>query len=157
VIRVAAAVALLCVVFAGDASALTCPELPAQERLAAADVAFVGRIVAERPAGARRVYRFEVDQRVKGAVGEEVEVRAVRLTDLEDRPFARDVAVGVLASEQDGVLVTGSCSLVDPASLLATADEPRGTWIKVAIGVVILGIVLAYSLWRLRRRQRALG
>ena len=51
----------------------------------------------------------------------------------------------MLASEQDGVLVTGSCSLVDPASLLATADEPRGTWIKVAIGVVILGIVLAYS------------
>jgi hypothetical protein len=153
---VAAAAAALAL--AGDAGALTCPQLPAEQRLAGADVAFVGRIVAERrAAGGRRVYRFAVDQRVKGPIGSEVEVQAVPLTDLDGRPIAHDRAIGVLASAQSGgTLVTGSCSLVDPASLLATADEPRGMWIKIAIGLVILGAVLAYSWRRLRQRRHEL-
>jgi hypothetical protein len=150
-----AAVALLALGFAGDAAALTCPQIPPDARIAGADVAFVGRIVAERPAaGGQRIYRFAVDQGVKGPLGAEVEVHAARLTDLDGKPVAHDVAVGVLASsDAGGTLVTGSCSLVDPASLLATADEPRGMWIKVAIGIVILGAVLAFSALRLRRRR----
>jgi hypothetical protein len=141
--------------FVGEAEALTCPEIPFKQRLAGADVAFVGRLVAERPAGGgRRAYRFTVDQAVKGPIGREVEVRAARLTDLSDKPLQRDAAVGVLASSlENGSLVTSSCALVDPASLLATADEPRGTWIKIGIGILILGAVLLYSLRRLRRRQ----
>jgi hypothetical protein len=146
-------------VLATDGHALTCPQLPPDTRIAGADVAFVGRIVAERPAsGEQRIYRFAVDQRVKGPVGSEVEVHAVRLTDLDGKPIAHDVAVGVLASsDEGGTLVTGSCSVVDPASLLATADEPRGMWIKIVIGIVILGAVLAYSLRRLKHRVRTLG
>jgi hypothetical protein len=156
VIRRTAAVALLALVLAGEAQALTCPEIPPDKRLAGADVAFVGRIVSERSAaGGQRVYRFAIDQVVKGPVRNEVELHAVRLTDLDDRPIAHDTPVGVLASTgENGTLVTGSCSLVDPASLLATADEPRGMWIKIAIGLVILVAVLAYS-WRRLRRRRA--
>jgi hypothetical protein len=150
-----AAVALLALVFAGDAAALTCPEIPPDARIAGADVAFVGRIVAERPAaGGQRVYRFVVDQGVKGPVASEVEVHAAPLTDLDGKLIPHDVAVGVLASsDAGGTLRTGSCSLVDPASLLAASDEPRGMWIKIAIGIVILSAVVAYSLHRLRRRR----
>src|SRR5262249_25657411 len=101
--------------------------------------------------------RFTVDQAVKGARGREVKVRAARLIDLSDKPLQPDVAVGVLASRLDnGSLVTSSCALVDPASLLATAAEPKGAWIKIAVGLVILGIVLLYSFRRLRRRQALL-
>ncbi|HEU0337541.1 MAG TPA: hypothetical protein VFR43_13345, partial [Gaiellaceae bacterium] len=49
--------------------------------------------------------------------------------------------------------VTGSCSLAEPGALLSAADEPKGNWIKLLIGLVILALVLAYSLRRLRRRQ----
>ena len=139
----------------GGARAVTCPAIPLEQRLEGADVAFVGRLLSERPAqGQQRAYRFTIDQAVKGPVGREVEVHAVRLTDLGDRRLERDVAVGVLASTaHGGSLVSSSCSLVDPAFLLATADEPRGAWIKVVIGVLILGAVLVYSLRRLTRRR----
>ena len=33
------------------------------------------------------------------------------------------------------------------------ADEPKGNWIKLLIGLLILALVLAYSVHRLRRRQ----
>jgi hypothetical protein len=146
---------MLALAFVGEADALTCPEIPFKQRLAGADVAFVGRLVAERASGGgQREYRFTVDQAVKGPIGHQVEVHAARLTDLSDKPVQRDVAVGVLAAKlENGLLVTSSCALVDPASLLATADEPRGTWVKVGIGILILGAVLLYSLRRLRRRQ----
>jgi hypothetical protein len=150
-----AAVVAFALAHAAAAGALTCPEIPFKERLAGADVAFVGRLVSERPArNGQRDYRFTVDQAVKGPIGREVEVRAARLVDLSDQPLQTDVAVGVLASTLDnGTLVTSSCALVDPASLLATADEPKGTWIKIGIGILILGAVLLYSFRRLRRRQ----
>jgi hypothetical protein len=152
----AVAFLLTALVFAGDAHALSCPEIPPDQRIAGADVAFVGRIVSERPVGGEeRVYRFAVEQVVKGPLGAEVEIHAVRLTDLDDRPIAVDAPVGVLASSgEGGNLVTGSCSLVEPGSLLAATDEPRGMWIKIAIGIVILGAVLAYS-WRRLRQRRA--
>jgi hypothetical protein len=153
VVGVAAALTLG---LAGEARALSCPKIPPDQRIAGADLAFVGRVLAERPAGGdERVYRFAVDQVVKGPLGAEVEIHAVRLTDLDDRPIAVDAPVGVLASTgEGGNLVTSSCSLVEPGSLLAATDEPRGMWIKIAIGIVILAAVLAYSWRRLRRRQR---
>ena len=150
---------LLALVLAADAHALSCPEIPPDQRIAGADVAFVGRVLSERPAGGGgRVYRFAVDQAVKGPIGAEVEIHAVRLTDLDDRPIAVDAPVGVLAStDESGNLITSSCSLVEPGSLLAATDQPRGGWIKIAIGLVILGAVLAYSWRRLRQRRAALG
>jgi hypothetical protein len=92
---------------------------------------------------------------VKGPIGREVEIRSARLVDLDDTPVPRDVAVGVLASTASGgALVTSSCGLSDPGALLSTADEPRGTLIKIVVGLVILAAALAYSLRRLRRRGK---
>jgi hypothetical protein len=66
-------------------------------------------------------------------------------------PIGADV--GVLASAERGALVTSSCGLSDPAALLAGADEPRGEWIKLAIGIGLATAVIAYSVARLRRRR----
>ena len=67
-----------------------------------------------------------------------------------------DVAIGVLAGTANGRLWTSSCRLVDPGSLMGAADEPKGGPIKLVIGIVILGLVLAYSLRRLKRRREAM-
>ena len=149
--------ALLAATGPGDAGALVCRSIPLPDRLDAADGAFVGRVQSSRPADAegRRVYRFVVDQRVKGAIGREVEVRAPVLVDAADEPVPLDVAVGVLAQREGALWTTESCSLTDPGALLSAADEVRGNWIKVLIGVAILALVLAFSVRRLRRRNAA--
>jgi hypothetical protein len=154
----------LLVLAAGVAAALAppaagqridCPATPLEDRIESAEAAFVGRLLSERPGddGGRRVYRFVVDQRVKGPIGREIELEAPRLTDVEGTPLERDVAVGVLATRDGAAWVTASCSLTDAGALLSTADEPKGGAIKIVIGLVILALVLAYSVRRLRRRS----
>ena len=140
---------------APSALALDCPNVPLEERLAAADVAFVGRVTEERPAaGTGVVYRFTVDQRVKGELGREVEVHTGEpLVDAADEPLVHDEALGVLARLDGATIVTESCLLTDPGALLSTSDEPKGDWIKIVIGLLFLALVLAYSVRRLRRRQ----
>ena len=141
--------------FAARAAAFDCPNTPVEERLEAADVAFVGTLVSQRPARelpGERIYRFDVEQRVKGTLGTAVEVRSEPLVDVEDTPVPVGADVGVLATTERGALVTSSCGLSDPAALLAGADEPRGDWIKLAIGFAIAGAAVVYSVLRLRRR-----
>ncbi len=118
----------------------------------------MGRVTAERSDADGYVYRFVVDQNVKGPIGREVEVRAARrLVDARDRPIVHDEALGVLATLDGAELTTASCLLSDPGTLLATSDEPRGNGIKVVIGLVILALVLAYSIRRLRHRRAELA
>ena len=152
------AVGLAALVVAPAARALSCPNVPLDERLDAADAAFVGRVTAERAVGEAYVYRFVVDQNVKGPVGREVEVRsATRLVDATDRPIVRDEALGVLANLSGAALTTESCLLTDPGALLSVSDEPRGNGIKIVIGLLILAAVLAYSIRRLRHRRAELA
>ena len=156
----AALVALAALTLAPGALALDCPNIPLDERLQAAEVAFVGRVMEERPAanGPGVVYRFVVDQRVKGSIGREVEVHApVRLVDAADEPLVHDEALGVMAALDGARIVTESCLLTDPGALLSVSDEPRGNGIKVVIGLLILAAVLAYSIRRLRHRRAQLA
>jgi hypothetical protein len=158
-VALAAAAAAACAL-AGTAraQALDCPATPLEERIAASEAAFVGRLVSQRPsADGRTAYTFVVDQRVKGPIGREVEVRGEELSDANGTPLARDTAVGVLADRDGAVWETASCSLTDAGALLSAADEPKGEWIKLLIGLVILALVLAYSVRRLRRRRLELA
>lgn len=119
----------------------------------------MGRVTDERAAsaGSGRVYRFVVDQQVKGPVGREVDVRsAVPLVDADDRPIVQDEALGVLANLSGAELTTTSCLLTDPGALLSVSDEPRGNAIKLVIGFAILALALGYSAVRLRRRREEL-
>lgn len=153
---VAACVAAL--VLAPGALALDCPNVPLDERLSEADVAFVGRVTAERPSPTGRVYEFLVDQNVKGPVGREIDVdSATRLVDATDKPLVHDEALGVLANLDGARVVTEPCLLTDPGALLSASDEPKGNAIRLVIGILILAAVLAYSIRRLRHRQRNLA
>ena len=143
---------------AQNAWALACPNVPLEERLEDADAAFVGRVTERRVAADAVVYRMLVDQPVKGPVGREVEVRSGEpLVDDLDEPVVLDEALGVLARLEGARLVTESCLLTDPGALLSTSDEVRGNGIKVVVGLGLLALVLAYSVRRLRARQRQLA
>ena len=89
-------------------------------------MAFVGRVTDERAAadGTGVVYRFVVDQRVKGSVGQEVEVHAAtRLVDAADEPLVHDEALGVLAQLDGARIETESCLLRIPARCLRRATS----------------------------------
>jgi hypothetical protein len=141
------------------ASALDCPRVRIEKRYELAEAAFVGRIVGTRPApggGSELLYRFRVEQAAKGSLGRELEVRAAPLVDADDKPVLRDTSIGVFLTYEGAVPTTTSCALTDPGALLEVSDRPKGTAIKLGVGVVILAAVLVFSMVRLKRRQQQL-
>jgi hypothetical protein len=144
------------------ASAITCRG-SITDRLHNADVGFVGHLISVTPVAANGGikqfdYRFAIDKAAKGPLGKEATVRAAQLVDLDLRPLtaAYHDTVGVIASPgAGGRLVTTSCGLVDAGSLLGAADAPKGGGIKVLIGLVIAGLVVWYSIRRLKKRGGA--
>lgn len=128
------------------------------ERLDQADAAVVGRIVGpvegDAGPGHQRLLRVDVEQRVKGSVSSELVIRAPVGTDC-DLPARTNRSIGLLLTETpDGVLLGSVCSIANPGELVVAGGEPRGGVIKVLIGFVILGLVLLWSVRRLRRGAR---
>jgi hypothetical protein len=143
-------------VAAPAALACSCPGgLTLEQRLASADAAFVGRLVAVRG----QTHEFELDQRVKGDLpGDRVLVRSgadsaqcgLRRTDADE-------AVGVLLTRADGGGWASSlCAQTTAGELLRVESPQRGQWPKLLVGVAILGLVLVYALRRLRKRREDL-
>jgi hypothetical protein len=149
-------VGLAGLVLAGGSQACVCGDAPIEQRLDDADAAVVGRVVSdtawevEGGPSSRRL-TVSVEQRVKGDVDETLFVLAPSGTDC-DVEIALEKTTGLLLTRNpDGEWFASACSLVAPGELVAAGGEPRGTYIKVAIGLVIVGLVLA---WAFRRRAR---
>jgi hypothetical protein len=101
----------------------------------------------------QRLYRFEVDQEVKGDVGRTIDVRIPVDPANGGQLVPRDVAAGILTSRVNGTWFTTRCGITDPGAVLAEVDRPRGNAVKLLIGALILGGVLAYSIRRVKRRD----
>ncbi len=101
----------------------------------------------------QRLYRFRIDQSVKGDLGPTVTVRIPVRPANGGQLIPRDVAAGILMNKVNGTWFTTRCGITDPGAVLAGVDKPKGNALKLLIGVVILGIVLAYSIRRVRRRD----
>ena len=159
--RLVLAAAAVAVVAPATASAANCRLTESvKDKLDGSQVAFVGRVVAVTPVQGAGIptfdYRFRIDHSIKGVSGDRVTVRAARLIDIDNQLVTpSNVTIGVLASHAGGRLVTNSCALVDPGSLMGASDERKGGLIKVAVGLVLLGLVVWYSLRRLKRRRAA--
>ena len=125
-----------------------------EERLASADAAFVGRLVAVRGTS----YEFEVDQRVKGELPDErIVVRSGRdVAQCGLRRSSADEAVGVLLTRAGDMWASSLCAQTTAGELLSIESPQRGQPVRLVVGLVILALVLAYSVYRLRRRGREL-
>jgi hypothetical protein len=148
-------VVVIALVAAGEAAACVCLQQPLEERLDDADAALVGRLASDRvrdlQGAPQRLITVEVEQQVKGDVGETIVVRSPSGTDC-DLPEADGRRVGLLLERApDGGWLGNLCGLVGPGELVAEGGEPRGGVIKVVLGVLILGLVLS---WALRRKAR---
>jgi len=157
VAAVAGMLVLSALAFAGAAAACVCAEGSMKERLDAADAAVVARLVDSKNAlssPTRRVLTFEVEQRVKGDVGRRVDVRSPSGTACDLEVHEAQTIGLLLMKMPDGEWLGTQCSVVDPGELVAAGGEPRGGTIKVGIGIVILGLVLLFASYRLRRGLR---
>ncbi len=118
---------------------------------------FVGRSTGSTVvAGAgipQRLYRFEVDQEVKGDPGRTIDVRIPVNPANGGQLVPLDVAAGILANRVNGAWFTTRCGITDPGAVLAEVDKPRGNAVKLLLGIVILAGVLAYSIRRVKRRD----
>jgi hypothetical protein len=103
----------------------------------------------------QRLYRFNVDQKVKGPTGQVVVVRVPVKPANGGQVIPEQVAAGILASRSGGTLFATRCDITDPGVVLAEVDKPKGNAVKLLIGLVFLGGVFAYSFWVLKRRNRA--
>ncbi len=134
------------------------PRRTLEERIAAADAVFVGRSTgstAVTGAGVpQRLYRFTVDQEVKGSFGGDVE---------RPDPGAGPRTAGSVIPPGRGGRDCSSAGSTEAGSrraaasptrrVLAEVDKPKGNAIKLLIGILILGGVLTYSILRVRRRD----
>ena len=148
---------LVALAWTGVAQAYTCPSTTLDERIAAADAVFVGRstgFTAVTGAGVpQRLYRFTVDQEVKGTFDGDVSVRIPVRPANGGLVIPRDEAAGLLVSRVNGGWFATRCDVTDPGAVLAEVDKPKGNAVKLLIGILILGAVLGYSILRVRRRD----
>ncbi|MEO5632927.1 hypothetical protein [Gaiella sp.] len=118
---------------------------------------FVGRSTGFTPVAGegipQRLYRFKVDQEVKGDLGRTVDVRIPVKRSNGGQVVAEDVAAGILMNQVGGGWFTTRCGITDPGAVLAEIDQQKGNPIRLVIGVLILGAVLAYSIRRVKRRD----
>jgi hypothetical protein len=154
----ALALVTLVLAYAGPALGCACVSEPLGQRFDEADAAFVGRVVASHAGEVKgapvRFLTFDVEQHVKGDLGSTVVVRT---------PLHSDCGLVAPKGRAIGLLLTGipgggwaasACSVVAPGPLVAEGGQPRGTLIKVGIGLMVLALVLGWSLLRLRKGKR---
>jgi len=128
------------------------------QRLADADAAVVGRVTAVRAGDLRglpqRVLTVDVDQNVKGGLPKHVVVWSPSGTSCDLTPKLNEDIGLFLTKSPDGRWVATGASIANPGRLVVIAGEPRGSGIKVVVGVVFLGLILLWALSRLRRGVR---
>jgi hypothetical protein len=128
------------------------------QRLADADAAVVGRVVAVRQRELeglpQRVLTIDVDQNVKGGPPKTIAVWTPWGTDCDLTVTPHEDIGLFLTRAPDGRWVATGASLANPGRLVVIAGEPKGSGIKVVVGLVFLGIVLVWALSRRRRGVR---
>lgn len=90
------------------------------------EAAFVGKLVDKRGAGGgESIYVFEVEEWVKGDLGEVIEVRSASHGAACGFELSGEARIGAFVRLESGELRGGLCSQVDADALLAAAHGPR--------------------------------
>jgi hypothetical protein len=140
---------------ASDAVACTCAVAPARVRLDSADAAFVGRLVASRPADESELqHTFLVDGVVKGDLPRRIEVLSPAGGAACGFELERDVATGILLRRRGDEWTGGLCGQIAVGELLDASEETDERLVNWG-GIVVGSVVLALGAWLVWRRLRA--
>jgi hypothetical protein len=112
------------------AHACSCAVPDPRSALAAADGAFVGRLVSRRESDAQAILTFEVERPLKGAIGETIEVRTASNGAACGIEAPIGTRVGLALERRDGAWHGHLCAQFSPSDLIAAAaplPAPNGT------------------------------
>jgi hypothetical protein len=123
--------ALLSLAVAAPAGACSCAALPATERLAEADGAFVGAVQSTRSEGGLTFTTFRVLERYKGDLAETVEVQTGQDGNTCSLDLAAGQRVGLFLTRSSGPWHAGLCDTVSPQAL---REAGAGTVATVVAG-----------------------
>ncbi len=141
------------------AYACTCGPLEAKGALAAADAAVVASVVERRVVGGRAVLVLDVERRLKGPVGDRVEVQ----TALDSASCGLSAAPGQrigLFLQRDGEAWQGNlCGQAAPEELAtlptaAGSEEIADSFAEATAWVLVIVALAAVGVFLLRRRLR---
>jgi hypothetical protein len=113
-----------------QANACTCAAGHPRARLAAADGAFIGKLVGRRETGPLGsiistgrdvIYTFEVAEAVKGDIGQRVDLRSAASGMSCGFEVPADQAIGILLDRRSGMWRSGLCGQIEPGKLRAAA------------------------------------
>ena len=143
---------------ASDAVACTCAAAPARVRLDSADAAFVGRLVASRPADGGEApelrHTFLVDGVVKGDLPRRIDVLSPAGGPACGFELERDVATGILLRRRGAEWTGGLCGQIAVGELLEASEETDERLVNWG-GIVVGSLVVALGAWLVWRRLRA--
>jgi hypothetical protein len=130
--RLAVFVAMLTVglVLTGDALACSCAPVDPRAALERADGAFVGTLVDRVVDGEEAIHTFQVEEAVKGDIGQTIEVRSHWNGASCGLEIPEGVRVGLFVDRDGAVWRSILCQQIDPDELLAAAQplpEPTGS------------------------------
>jgi hypothetical protein len=141
------------------AYACTCAPFDADRLLAASDAAVVAEVVERRVAGGRAVLVLDVERRLKGPVGDRVEVETAlsgSACGVEAPPGRR---VGLFLTRRGDAWEGSLCGRAEPDALAAlpTAagrEEVADSFAEATAWVIAILVVAAIGVFLLRRRFR---
>jgi hypothetical protein len=134
--------------------ACTCAAAPARVRLDSADAAFVGRLVASRPADEGELrHTFVVDGIVKGDLPRRIEVLSPAGGAACGFELEGDVATGILLRRRGAEWTGGLCGQIAVGELLEASEETDERLVNWG-GIVVGSLVVAVGAWLVWRRLR---
>jgi hypothetical protein len=149
-----------------QANACTCAAGHPRARLAAADGAFIGKLVGHRETGPLGsiistgrdvIYTFEVAEAIKGDIGRRVEVYSAASGASCGFEVATGETVGVFLEGRDGRWRSGLCGQVEPGKLRAAAAPSPAPDGRGPAALVVGGSFGEARLMALDRQARTLA
>lgn len=141
------------------AYACTCAPLAPERALAGADAAFVGTLLERRVTGDQATLVFSVERRLKGPLGDRVEVITHAqggMCGIDENAGAR---MGLFLGREGGGWYGGTCGRATPAELAAlptaaTGEEVGDSFANATAYVLAIVALAAIGVFLLRRRFR---
>jgi hypothetical protein len=146
----------------GEAPPARCSCGPLEDDVAAADAVFVGAstgvaIETTGPAGAKQLWRFEVDQYLAGPDSDVINVSGGGSLSNCRADFRTGETVGIVAFWRDGHLAASICGVVEPTALLEVrGDDGTRNWSLVAVISIVAaaGAAISLAMTKGKRRRR---
>jgi hypothetical protein len=141
------------------ALACTCPQAGPERLLATSDAAFVGTLLEQRTAGEQAILVFAVERRLKGPLGDRVEVVTSSQPGMCGIAAHTGARVGLFLGRRGDAWKGSICGQTEPHALdalptAASGEDVAESFAEATVYVLAIVALAAIGVFLLRRRLR---